>query len=99
MKDYDYKALRYAEIYGIIEYRVEGNKMIYTESYPNEGTFEHKVNLDEWEEKKRYEVLYGDDLRYLNRFVTEAESKEHAKTLFRKKYGFNYIKIQYVNEI
>lgn len=45
-RDYfNYKALRYAEIYGIFEYNVVYEFMLYSECYPNEGYYLHKVNL------------------------------------------------------
>lgn len=46
----DLKALQYAEKYGVIDYEVSGDKMIYFESYPNEGTFKAEVNLDTMKE-------------------------------------------------
>ena len=49
------KALLYAEKYGIIEYHVEGNKMIYYSSFPLEHrTIEAVVNLDTMTEKRKY---------------------------------------------
>ena len=49
------KALLYAEKYGIIEYHVEGNKMIYYSSFPLEhSTIEAVVNLDTMTEKRKY---------------------------------------------
>ena len=57
-------ALRYAEKYGIIEYRVKGNSMIYNVSYPaylynKRYTIQHEVNLITGDHKsvtlKRYE--------------------------------------------
>lgn len=46
LEKYELKALRYAEKHGIVEYEVKDNKMIYIENYPNEGTYEHVINLD-----------------------------------------------------
>lgn len=48
---YNQRALEYAERYGIINYRVEGNNMIFNISYPAylsnpRYTIQHKVNLD-----------------------------------------------------
>lgn len=48
---------------------------------------------------KTYEVQYGDDLRFLASWNCEANNAEHAKSLFRKEFGFNYIKIQRVIEV
>lgn len=49
------KALLYAEKHGIIEYHVEGNKMIYYSSFPLEhSTIEAVVNLDVMTEERRY---------------------------------------------
>jgi hypothetical protein len=45
--------LLYAEKYGIIEYEVKDNIMIYTEEFPNEGKFRHEYNLDTEEETVR----------------------------------------------
>lgn len=47
---YEFRALRYAEHYGITEYKTENNIMIYEENYPNEGKFVHKINLDTFKE-------------------------------------------------
>jgi uncharacterized protein YihD (DUF1040 family) len=41
----EFKALRYAERFGIIEYEVALNYMTYEEKLPNEGTFRHLYNL------------------------------------------------------
>ena len=47
MKDYEHKALCYAEEYGIIEYHIKGNEMIYYTSFPMERkTYKAVVNLD-----------------------------------------------------
>jgi len=44
---YSEMALRYAEKYGIIEYKVKGNEMIYYSSFPIEhSTIRANVNLD-----------------------------------------------------
>lgn len=45
------KALIYAEKYGIIDYRVEGKYMYWSESFPNEGNFYHVLNLETMDEK------------------------------------------------
>lgn len=46
-------ALVYAEEYGIIEYHVKGNLMIYYPTYPEEhATYKTVVNLDTFEEKR-----------------------------------------------
>ena len=59
------KALLYAEKHGIIEYHVEGNKMIYYSSFPLEhSTIEAVVDLDTMTEKRkylrRYYIAYSD---------------------------------------
>lgn len=48
---YKSRAIEYAEEYGIIEYRIKGNTMIYNVSYPKylnqpRYTIQHIVNLD-----------------------------------------------------
>lgn len=50
-KDYDAIALGFAEKYGIIEYKVMRNKMIFNISYPAylsnpRYTVQHEINLD-----------------------------------------------------
>jgi hypothetical protein len=45
MENWSQKALCYAEKHGIIEYKVKGAKMIYTVTYPTEGSFRHVINL------------------------------------------------------
>ena len=53
------KALLYAEKHGIIEYHVEGNKMIYYSSFPLEhSTIEAVVDLDTMTEKRKYLQKY-----------------------------------------
>lgn len=50
---YELKALLYAEKYGVIEYCVEGNRMIYYSSYPMEHmTYKSAVDLDSMEETR-----------------------------------------------
>jgi len=53
LSKYEDSALRYAEKNGIVEYEVEGNKMIHVERYPNEGDFRVVVDLDTWKELSR----------------------------------------------
>lgn len=51
IEGYDLKALKYAERYGIIEYHVKGNEMIYYTSWPLEhSTYKAVVNLDTLDE-------------------------------------------------
>lgn len=45
------KALQWAEKHGIIEYKVKGKNMLYTVTYPTEGSYRHVVNLETNEEK------------------------------------------------
>lgn len=55
MNNYENKALLYAEEYGIIEYYVRGNKMIYYSSFPLEhSTIKAVVNLDTMTETRKY---------------------------------------------
>lgn len=44
-KDYEQESLLYAEKYGIIEYNLKKNLMIWYESFPTEGHFKHQLNL------------------------------------------------------
>lgn len=60
------KALIYAEKYGIIEYHIEGNTMVYYSSFPLEHrTIKAEVNLDTMTEKRKYlrkyYIAYSDD--------------------------------------
>jgi hypothetical protein len=50
LEGYELKALLFAEKYGIIDYKVEGNKMTYEEYFYNEGRFLHTVDLDTMKE-------------------------------------------------
>ena len=55
MKSYNDLALGYAEKYGICEYHVKGNQMIYYSSFPMErATVKAVVNLDNMKEKRDY---------------------------------------------
>ncbi len=55
LPDYEFKALRFAEKYGIADYKVDGNTMIYYETHNDNGfnnkpiKYEYKVNLDTME--------------------------------------------------
>lgn len=49
-------------------------------------------------EKKIYVVKYGEGIRNLPEWECEASSAGEAKRLFREVFGFNFIKIQYVEE-
>lgn len=50
---YDASALVYAEHYGIVEFHVKGNQMIYYPTYPEEhATYKAVINLDTFEEKR-----------------------------------------------
>lgn len=48
-EEHEFKALRYAERYGIIDYIVEDGFMMWTETYTNEGTFKKRIQLDTME--------------------------------------------------
>lgn len=51
--DYDQAALLFAERYGIIEYEVVGNTMIYHEEFPMEKSkYRGEVNLDTMKETR-----------------------------------------------
>lgn len=51
---YEDKACRYAERYGIVDYTVTGNRMLYTETFPMEGSvYDVTVNLDTETEARR----------------------------------------------
>lgn len=50
------------------------------------------------EELKTFKVYYG-EYRDPSTWECEAKNAEHAKTLFRKKFGFDFIKIQKVVEV
>lgn len=51
---YEQRALRYAEKYGIIEYRVIKDTMVFYTSYPSQhATYKSAVNLDTYEEENR----------------------------------------------
>ena len=55
MGEYEHKALLYAEEHGVIEYHVDGNKMIYYSSFPLErSTIEAVVDLDTMTEGRKY---------------------------------------------
>ena len=73
MECYKTKADNYAEEHGIIEYTVNGNKMIYYANYPaylSEGrrTYKIVVNLDTMKEESRTQLkrwnVRGDYNRY-----------------------------------
>jgi hypothetical protein len=42
---YEKNALLYAEKFGIIEYKLQKNIMVWYESLPTEGYFKHQLNL------------------------------------------------------
>lgn len=52
--NYHHKALLYAEKYGIVEYTVMDNTMVYYESFPLEqATYKAIVNLDTMQEQRK----------------------------------------------
>lgn len=70
--DYAQKAICWAERYGIVKYRVKGNKMIYNRSYPaylNEPayTIQHTVNLDTMTEEHTKRLKRLDREGFYNR--------------------------------
>lgn len=57
-KDYSAIAVQYAERYGIVNYRVTGNIMIFNVSYPQylsnpRYTIQHRIDLDTGRESTR----------------------------------------------
>ena len=51
--NYEHKALLIAEHYGVIEYKVQGNKMVYFANYPLEhNTVKVTINLDSKKEHR-----------------------------------------------
>lgn len=57
-KYYEDRATLWAERYGIVEYRIRGNKMIYNVSFPKylcepRYTVQHTVNLNTFEESTK----------------------------------------------
>jgi len=52
--EYDERALRYAERYGIVTYKVKGNEMHYTEEFRAEKSkYRVTVNLDSMTETRK----------------------------------------------
>lgn len=52
---YNKRAIVYCEKFGIVEYRINGNTLVYNQSYPacscqSRYTVQHKINLDTMEE-------------------------------------------------
>ena len=59
--DYTTKAIQYAELYVIIDYKVTNNKMIYYANYPSylsepNRTYKVTVNLDIMKEESRTQI-------------------------------------------
>lgn len=50
LPEYEFRALRLAEINGIVNYEVNDNIMTFIEKLPTEGTFKHTVDLSTMEE-------------------------------------------------
>lgn len=66
------RAIRWAEQYGIVQYRIKGTTMIYNVSYngslcENRYTVQHKVNLISMKEQKPVTLKRFDKKGYLNR--------------------------------
>lgn len=73
--NYEHKAILYAEKYGVIEFHVKKNQMIYYSSFPLEhSTIKAVVNLDTMQETRTY----------LSRYYTA------YKSLINGKYQANY---------
>lgn len=72
-KDYELLSRQFAERYGIVEYRVKGNTMIYNVSYPAylsnpRYTIQHTVNLDSEVEQTK-QLKRFDSKGLVNRYV------------------------------
>lgn len=52
MTDYEMKALIFAERYGIVDYKVVNNQMIYNETFTSE-TWQGTLNLDTMKETRK----------------------------------------------
>lgn len=50
LPEYEFRALGFAETYGVLDYVIKDNMMLYIRKYPNEGIFKHFVNLDTMQE-------------------------------------------------
>ena len=53
MTDYDLKAIKYSERYGVRDYKLKKNIMTYREKYPTEGIYKATVNLETMEEVRK----------------------------------------------
>ena len=53
MNEYELKALRFAERYGIFNYEVQGTEMTYTEVFRTEGTYKAVVDLKTMKETRK----------------------------------------------
>ncbi|MCK2000845.1 hypothetical protein MZM54_05505 [[Brevibacterium] frigoritolerans] len=53
MKNYEFVALLFAEKHGIIDYKVNGSKMNYKETFNGEGTYDCEVDLNTMEETRK----------------------------------------------
>ncbi len=52
MKEMEKKALLFAEKHGIVDYILTGNKMVYYETWGEEGTYKCTVDLVSMKEKR-----------------------------------------------
>jgi hypothetical protein len=52
MTTFENKALLYAEKHGIIDYVTKGSKMVYSEYFYGEGTYQCTVDLNTMKEKR-----------------------------------------------
>ena len=52
-RDYEEKALIYAEKYGILNHTLKGNTMVYIEEFNEKEIYYVEVNLENMKEKRR----------------------------------------------
>lgn len=56
-REYEQKALLYAEKHGIIDYKVATDKMYYKEVYSNEGMYQCTVDLNAMKEYRTHKEV------------------------------------------
>lgn len=95
LSDYEFKALRYAEKYGIVDYKVENNKMIYYETHYDNGfnekpiKYQYIVNLDTMKEENG--VPMNEDGTQVSDIAPKVDQDMNKNTTTSKKKHYDIL--------
>ena len=91
LPEYEFKALRYAEKYGIVDYKVEDNKMIYYETHYDDGfnnkpiKYKYIINLDTMKSEGDGTPM-NEDGTQTSDIATKVDQDMNKRTTSKKKH-------------